>query len=217
MNLLVFGPQGSGKGTQADILAEKFNLVHIETGQIFRDMALIDNELGRNIREINNRKDLVPDEVTLDVLRFHIEKVSQEKGVIIDSAPRTSGQIAGVEDMLKDIGRKVDMVLYINLPYDESVARIVKRYACSSCKRHFVLDKDIESPSIPCFVCGGKIVQRADDTLEGIKKRLDTFYAITIPVIEYYRKKGLLIEVDGRGTISEVSDEIIKKMKKSNG
>ncbi|HAV11016.1 MAG TPA: adenylate kinase [Candidatus Moranbacteria bacterium] len=211
-NFLIFGPQGSGKGTQADILAEKFNLVHIETGQIFRDMALADSELGRKIWDLNEKKEMVPDDITLEVLRFHLEKVSVEKGVIIDSAPRTPGQVAGVEKMLKEIGRDIDSAIYITLPYEESVERITKRFACQSCKKHFVLGKSILSQDDPCQECGGKIIQRTDDTPEGIRKRLDTFYEITVPVIEYYREKGILIEVDGRGSVSQVSDEITKRL-----
>ncbi len=212
MNLLIFGPQGSGKGTQADILAEKLNLVHIETGQIFRDMSLEDSELGKKIRDFNEKKELVPDEITLDILKLHIEKIPENKGVIIDSAPRTEGQIEGVENMLSLMGRNIDKAIYIELPYEESINRITKRFACLECKKHFILGKEIESEKESCPACGGKIAQRIDDTMDGIKKRLNTFYETTIPVVEYYKRKEMLIEVNGKKSIQDVNLEIIKKL-----
>lgn len=212
MNFIIFGPQGSGKGTQADLLSEKFNLAHIETGHIFRQIAREDSVLGKKIKDLNERKEMIPDDVTMEVLGQYVGKVPLEKGVILDSAPRTSGQIKPVEDLLGELKRSLDKAIYITLPYDESVRRITKRYACTLCYRHFVLDKDIQSQDDPCPTCGGPIMQRPDDTPEGIAKRLKTFYEVTIPVIEQYRERGMLIEVDGNQSVEKVFEDIIKQL-----
>jgi adenylate kinase len=211
MNIIIFGPQGSGKGTQADLLAEKYNLSHIETGQIFREIGREDSELGKKIKDLNQNKELIPDEITVEVLQKYLEKVPSEMGTILDSAPRTIGQILPVEKMLSQMNRSIDKAIYITLPYDESVARITKRYACTVCYRHFVLGKHIQGSEEPCPTCGGPVMQRADDTPEGVAKRLKTFYEVTVPVIENYREKGLLIEVDGNKAVEEVFEDIINK------
>ncbi|MDD5396483.1 MAG: nucleoside monophosphate kinase [Candidatus Moranbacteria bacterium] len=212
MNIIIFGPQGSGKGTQADLLCEKYNLAHIETGLIFREISREESDLGRNVKEILDQKEMIPDDITLEVLEDRLEKVSPERGVLLDSAPRTSGQIVPVEKMLQEMNRPIDKAIYITLPYDESVRRITKRYACTVCYRHFVLGKHIHNTEEPCPTCGGPIMQRNDDTPDGIKKRLDTFYEITIPVIEHYRHKGMLIEVDGNRGVEEVFGDIVSEL-----
>lgn len=212
MNLIIFGPQGSGKGTQADLLAEKYNLIHIETGQIFREIARENSELGSVVKELNNNKEMIPDEITVEVLKNRLEKISAQTGTILDSAPRTFGQIEPVEKMLEQLNRKIDRAIYITLPYAESVARITKRYACTVCYRHFVLGKHLEGTEDPCPTCGGPIMQRGDDTPEGIKKRLDTFYQVTIPVIDQYRQKGMLLEVDGDQPVEKVFEDIVEQL-----
>ncbi len=211
MNLIIFGPQGSGKGTQAEKLAEKFNLSHIETGQIFRDVAKLDSPLGVKIKDLSESRELIPDEITVDFLVHHLEKISPDKGVILDSAPRTLGQIQPVEKIMKAQNRSIDRAIYISLPYGESVARITRRFACTSCAKPIILGKHVELANDICPFCGGQIAQRSDDTPEGIVKRLDIFYNTTMPVVEAYRKKGLLIEVDGGKGMEEVFEDIISK------
>lgn len=212
MNLIIFGPQGSGKGTQADLLAEKYNLAHIETGQIFREIGRENSELGRKVKQLNDQKEMIPDEITVEVLKQRLEKVSPEMGVILDSAPRTVGQIEPVEKMLVEMQRPINKAIYITLPYEESVSRITKRYACTVCYRHFVLGKHIAGHEDPCPTCGGPVMQRADDTPDGVAKRLKTFYEVTVPVIEKYREKGLLIEVDGNQAVEKVFEDILKQL-----
>lgn len=212
MNLIIFGPQGSGKGTQADLLAARFDLEHIETGQIFREIGREGSELGKKIKDLNERKELIPDDITVDVIKSFVEKIQLEKGVILDSAPRTMGQIEPVEKMLHKLARTINKAIYITLPYEESVARITKRFACTVCYRHFVLGKDIESSDDPCPTCHGPIMQRGDDTPDGVAKRLKDFYDITVPVIEEYRKKGILMEIDGNRPKEEVFNDIIQAL-----
>lgn len=210
MNLLIFGPQGSGKGTQADLLAEKFNLCHIETGHIFREIAREDTELGHTIKALNEQKEMIPDHITMDVLRHYLTPIPKEIGVILDSAPRTWGQIEPVEQLFAELGRDITKAIYITLPYATSVERITRRYACTVCYRHFVLGKDIQSSEQPCPTCSGPIMQRGDDTPEGIAKRLKVFYDTTVPVIEHYRERNMLLEVDGNLDIQSVFNQIVE-------
>lgn len=215
MNIIIFGPQGSGKGTQADLLAEKYNLDHIETGQIFREIGRQNSKLGKKIKDLNDRKEMIPDETTVEVLKDFLEKVPAQMGVILDSAPRTIGQIEPVEKMLESLARPIDKAVYITLAYDESVARITKRYACTVCYRHFVIGKHIQGHEDPCPTCGGPVMQRADDTPDGVAKRLKTFYEVTMPVIDKYRERGLLIEVDGNQSVEKVFEDIIAGLEKA--
>lgn len=212
MNLIIFGPQGSGKGTQADLLAEKFNLAHIETGQIFREIGREDSQLGRTVKKLNEQKEMIPDEVTVEVLREKLQVVPFDLGIILDSAPRTTGQVEPIEQMLAELARPIDKAIYIALPYEQSVERITKRYACTVCYRHFVLGNHIQEMNEPCPTCGGPIMQRGDDTPEGVAKRLDTFYKVTIPVIDEYRERGMLIEVDGSQSVEKVFEDIVNKI-----
>jgi adenylate kinase len=213
MNLIIFGPQGSGKRVQAKKIAEKYNLEHIETGQIFREIAEENTPLGNKIHElINEKKEMVPDGDTIEVLKNYLDKISPEKGIIIDSAPRTVGQIELVEEALKERGRSLDKAIYIKLPQEESIKRISKRYVCPTCQMNFVLGKDIKSSEDPCPMCGGKLMQRKDDTPEGVVKRLKVFYETTTSVIEHYRKEGILIEIDGKQEIEKVFENIASKL-----
>ena len=213
MNIVIFGPQGSGKRVQAKKIAEKYNLEHIETGQIFREIAEEKTKLGKKIHKlINEKNDMVPDSDTVEVLKHYLDKISPEKGVILDSAPRTAGQIEPVEKMLKERGRSLHKAICIKLPKEESIARISKRYMCPKCHRDFVLGKDIQSAEDRCPICGGKIRQRKDDTPEGVEKRLNIFYETTSSVIDHYRKKGLLLEVDGNQEIEKVFEDIVKNL-----
>lgn len=214
MNIVILGPQGSGKGTQALLLAEKFNLAHIEMGLLLRNVAQEDSKLGKEIDEIvNQQKELAPSEIVYSVLREEIDKISKENGVIFDGVPRTIGQIKEVEKILSEYGRKIDAVVYISLPFEESVSRITKRYGCKACKSRLIMKEDIHSPTDKCPKCQGEVVQRTDDTLEGITKRLNIFYKETLPVIEHYRKKGLVWEVDGKRNVESVYLDISEKLK----
>ncbi len=212
MNLIIFGPQGSGKGTQAEKLANKFNLSLIETGQIFRDIAKVDSPLGMTIKNLSESKELIPDGITVDVLRHYLKEIPAQCGVILDSAPRTIGQIEPVEEMMEKEGRIIDKAIYIKLSYGESVARITKRFACTKCLRPIILGKHIESANDTCPFCGGEVAQRSDDTPEGIVKRLDIFYELTMPVVEKYRERNMLIEVDGSQEMEKVFQDIIEKL-----
>lgn len=213
MNLLIFGPQGSGKGTQSKLLSEKFDLAHIETGKIFRRIAREKTALGKKISVLNEKKEMIPDCITAEVIRKEIIKVPKKMGIILDSAPRTMGQVKPIEKIMSNAGRSIDGAIYLDLPYDHSILRIKRRYLCLSCRKYYILGKEIKSDKEKCPLCGGKISQRKDDTPDGIAKRLRAFHEVTAPVIEHYRKKGILIEVNGNQKIKKVFNDIVGKLK----
>lgn len=214
MNLIIIGPQGCGKGTQALKLAEKFNLEHLEMGHLLRSVAGEDSELGSLINElINIRKELAPDDVVMSALGSELGKMSLEKGIIIDGVPRTIKQIGLTEKVMAECGRSViDKVISIKLPREVSMERITRRFACKECRKRLVLGNDIQDASEKCPDCGGEIYQRSDDSPEGVSKRLDIYYNETVPVIEYYRNKGVLVEVDGDKGIEEVFEDIVRAL-----
>ncbi len=213
MNLIIIGPQGCGKGTQALKLAEKFGLAVIETGHLFRTIAKEDSELGRLIdMTINEKKLLVSDEITAEVFKDAFNKIPQDQGVVLDGIPRTMVQISSVEEIFSACRRNIDKVISIKLPREISMERITKRFACKDCHKRLIMGSDITSIFDKCPECSGEVYQRSDDSPEGVSKRLDIFYKETVLVIEYYREKGLLVEVDGDNSIENVFSEIISRI-----
>jgi adenylate kinase len=214
MNLVILGPQGSGKGTQARLLEKKFNLVHIDMGLQLRLEALKKTALGRKIYElVYKKKVLLPDNIMEKVLARKLKSIPKNKGVVLDGSPRRIDQINLVEQAMFESGRKLDKVIYIKVPEKESIKRISRRYHCYHCSRHYVLGEDINSSREKCISCGGKIVRRKDDTAAGVRKRLAIFRKETLPVIRHYRKKNKVVEVSGMGKIDDVSERIIKGIK----
>lgn len=213
MNLVILGPQGCGKGTQAELLKEKLDLFHIEMGLALREVAREDSELGKMVNEvINVKRELVGNDLVEEVLWNALQKNGEQKDIILDGAPRRLDQIALIEKVLEKKGKKLDRVIYINIPETDSVLRISKRYECSVCHTRLILGKDIKNPTDPCHECGGRIEQRADDTPDGVRKRLAIFREETLPVINHYRQTGKLLEVDGTKSPEKVFQEIISKL-----
>lgn len=213
MNLIILGPQGSGKGTQAELLAKKFNLAHIDMGLVLRVAAFEKSAFGKNLNLIINKKrELVSCDIVKKVLQKELEKIAKNRGVILDGAPRRMNQIGDVENVFKKFGRKIDNVIFINISSSESVKRISMRYNCSKCKKNFILGKDIKKASEGCRICGGKISQRPDDTPAGVKKRLKIFKRETLPVIKEFKKRGLLVGVGGTKNPRQIFRDLIRKL-----
>jgi adenylate kinase len=210
MNLIILGPQGSGKGTQAEKVAEKFNLEHIDMGKFLREVAKMDTSLGKEVYDIQNvTKTLVPSRILEEVFTVKMNSIPREQGVVFDGFPRNIDQAQYFEKTLVEFGRFLNKIFFIKLSPGEAVKRISARRVCEKCKKVFILGKNLENETDPCNECGGKIIQRIDDTEDGIKKRLEVFQEETIPVIEYYKEKKLLIEVNGEQGIEEVFKEIL--------
>jgi adenylate kinase len=215
MNLVILGPQGCGKGTQAELLKEKYELFHVEMGLALREVAKDESELGKMVNEvINVRRELVGNDLVEEVLYNTLQKNSDQRDVILDGAPRRLDQIELIEKALAKNGKQLDKVIYVNIPETDSVLRISKRFSCVDCQSRFILGKDVKNPNDVCPECGGKIEQRPDDTPDGVRKRLAIFREETLPVIEHYRQTGKLIEVDGTKNVEKVFQEIIKNLEK---
>ncbi len=215
MNIIILGQQGSGKGTQADILAQKFDLVHIDMGKTLREVAKADTPLGREIYAIQNvTKTLVPSRILREVLHFKLGSIPREQGIVFDGVPRAMDQAIYIEEALLEFGRKIDTVFFINISEEEAIERISKRWICKGCRSVAIMGKDVQNERDKCPKCDDEIIQRTDDTISGIKKRLEVFRAETMPVINYFKEKGILIEIDGEQSVEKVSESVIKNLNK---
>lgn len=215
MNIVILGQAGSGKGTQSEILAKKNKLDHFDTGKILRQVARIDGALGREIHEIINvKKELVPSRILREIVHLRLADIGQEAGIVFDGVPRNSEQAGYFSEALREFGRKIDRVFFVNIAPVESIRRISARRVCKICKKVFIMGADIQGENDACPSCGGEIMHRIDDTVSGIEKRLQVFDEETIPVINYYREQGILVEINGARSIAEVAQEISKEIEK---
>jgi adenylate kinase len=214
MNIVILGPQGSGKDTQAEKIAVHFNLERVNMGNFLREVAKQDTPLGKEIYEYQNTKGaMVPSRILKEVLGIKINSFPREQSIAFEGVPRTMEQAQYFDEAVKESGRKIDKVVYIKISKEETLKRISKRRVCKSCEKILIMGKDIESESEKCPDCGGEIVLRIDDTDEVIAKRLKVFQDETIPVIDYYKKQGKLLEVDGAQSIEEVFGDILVELK----
>lgn len=211
MNIIIIGQQGSGKGTQAEMLAQKYNLDHFDTGRALRQIAMLDTLLGKEVHEIViEKKELVPSRILREVLHIRLNDLDREQGIVFDGVPRNMEQTGYFDEALREFGRKIDKVFFVNIPETESIARISKRWICQKCKKVLIMGKDIQSEKEQCPDCDAPIAQRKDDTPEGIQIRLRIFHEETMPVINYYKEKGLLVEIEGSQSVEKVFSDIKK-------
>lgn len=207
---ILLGSAGSGKSTQAELLKSSLHLAHIDIGSELRAVAAHDTELGRQVNDIINvRHEFVPDEVVFKVLVDAVESVPETVGLLIDGIPRRESQIGKVLDVLGKAKRFLNKVIFIDVPEAVSVERISKRYACETCKRTYILGKNLIDSTRPCRYCGGHIVQRADDTEEGVRKRHQIFQQETLPVVKYFEGTGQLLHVNGNQETYKVFRQIL--------
>lgn len=213
MNIIVLGKPGSGKGVQSEILSKKFSLEHIDMGRTLRDFSQKEGAIGKEIYAIQNvKKTLVPSRILREVLHLKIGSYRCEQGIVFDGVPRTMDQEQYLEEALQEFGRKIDEVFFIDISEKESIRRISRRWNCTECRKILIMGKDLKKEGDNCPFCQGKAERRSDDTPEGIKKRLEVFQKETMPVLEYFRKKGILVELNGEKTIEEVSQEILQRI-----
>lgn len=213
-NVILLGPPGAGKGTQAKTLAERTSLTHVASGDLFRAALREGTELGMLAKSYMDRGELVPDEV---VIRMILERVAQPDcalGVIFDGFPRTQEQAVALEASMADQNSKIDAVLYLSVPNEVLLRRIAGRQTCKTCGATYnIYYFPSHRPGI-CDACGGKLYQRSDDSMETAQHRLDVYYEQTMPLIEYYQRQGILHEVDGQQEISWVTDAMLKALGK---
>lgn len=208
-NYSLLGPPGSGKSTQAELLKKNLDLVHVDIGSELRAIAEQDTELGRTVDEIiHHRGELVPDDIMEDIFKQAVARVPEDKGVLVDGAPRYVSQIDEFLRIFEECSRVLHKIIFIDLPLEESIARISKRYLCFACHHPYILGKDITAEDVVCRDCGGRIGQRKDDTIEGVRKRYQVFQSETFPVIEYFEKKGMLLRIDGKQSSEKIFQDI---------
>lgn len=210
-NLVLLGPPGSGKSTQARLLVDRLHVTHIEIGAALKKVAGGNTAFSKSLYEtINVRKELVSDGTVGKVLDYEMEKVAVDMGVVVDGAPRRISQIDEVEDAFSHYSRSIDKVIFIHLPEEVSVARIASRFACSQCNETYIISEaERLTHDLKCSKCSGALEQRVDDTPDGVRIRLSIFAEETMPVIEHYRKQEKLLAVDGTKSAEEIFQDIV--------
>ncbi len=208
MNIILLGAPGSGKGSQAELLVSDFGLVQISTGDLLRNAIASGTEDGKTAYEFVQKGGLVPDELVFSILKKRMEEPDAASGVIFDGYPRTVRQASDLDVHLNSVSQKIDFVFTIVSDFDVVVKRLLARRLCEKCGKGYNLVSCPPPESGQCDVCGGNIVQRSDDNESVIRKRLEVYSEATRPLIEYYRGRGQLEEVDGDRTVSEVYSEI---------
>ncbi|RCK75229.1 MAG: adenylate kinase [Ignavibacteriae bacterium] len=209
MNIILFGPPGVGKGTQAKLLVERFNLKHISTGDILRAEVQKNTELGNRIKSILEAGKLVSDDIMIEIIKKTIQSDEIKKGVILDGFPRTVAQAIALGKLFEELNNKIDFVIYIDVDEEQIVKRLENRYSCKSCGK--IVNKMIDNVvDMKCPSCGGELIKRDDDKPETILNRMNVYRDSTEPVKKYYQQQNLLFVVDGSGSVNEVSERINK-------
>lgn len=206
MRIVFLGPPGSGKGTQAKKLVEKYSLAHIATGDILRRAVKDETELGLSAKKFVDAGELVPDEIILKIIKEELTGTSES--FIFDGFPRTLAQAEGLDGILSELGLNIDYVISLKVADETIIDRLVSRRLCKNCGFEFNLKTRPPEVEGVCDRCGGGLFQRTDDTVEVINNRLLVYRQKTEPIEDYYRKKGILVEVDGGKGFNEVFGSI---------
>jgi len=215
INIIIMGPQGSGKGTQARMLAKKYDLEIFETGAVSRKIAKQDTEIGRKINEIINVKgDIVPwDFMKKEILGQKLSELNRNKGIIFDGTPRIMEEAEFWDERLKEVNRDINYVFYVDISKEESIKRISSRKLCRKNAHPLIVGKDVKEEDTKCPICGSEVYRREDDTPEKVLNRLEWSEKLLSPVIEYYKSKNMLTEINGEQSVEEVFGEIVSYIK----
>jgi adenylate kinase len=209
MRIVFLGPPGSGKGTQAHILAEKMGIPQISTGDVLREAVASRTPVGKKAKVYMDKGELVPDSVVIEVVR---EKISGITQFILDGFPRTVTQAQHLDQILKEWLQPLDAVMNIGVPLDALIERLSGRLTCTVCTAIYHTVYNPPKKKGVCDTCQGELYQRSDDTKEAITRRFTAYKKQTEPVIEYYRSKGILIDIDGTKSIEDIADTIEEKI-----
>ena len=209
MNVILLGPPGAGKGTQAKLIEERYGLIQLSTGDMLRAQVQKGDELGQELKSIMDAGNLVPDDMMINLISHRIEEPDCEKGFILDGFPRTVAQAEALDGMLAAKDTDIHAVIRIAVDEEALVERITGRITCADCGATYHKTNNPPTVEGVCDVCGGtNLYQRSDDTEEAVRSRLVTYHENTAPILPYYEVKGLLKEVDSMAGITEVSTEI---------
>lgn len=213
MNIVLLGAPGAGKGTQAAKMVDAFGLPHISTGDIFRKAVADATPLGLEAKRYMDAGELVPDEVTIGIVKERLAQPDCANGFILDGFPRTVPQADALGVALSSMGTALDAVILVDVPKEELVDRLTARRQCRGCGRIYNVHGDMPVDPAVCDACGGEVYQRADDTVETVTNRLNVYEANTQPLIDYYAEKGLLRTVDGNRDVDAVFADVAAIMR----
>lgn len=197
MNIVLLGGPGSGKGTVSNLLEQTQGMKHIATGDMFREEIKKETELGKKAQEYIDKGNLVPDEITINMLKEKVNEFSGTKGIVFDGFPRNKKQAQALEEMLKEQNQNVDIALFLDIPDEDIVYRTVKRRICSNKECGAIYNLEYKKPKVDgiCDVCGSKLIQRKDDNEETIRERLKVYHEQSKELLDYYEEKDLLYKV----------------------
>ncbi len=208
MLLILLGPPGAGKGTQAEEIANEYDIAYISTGDILRKAVKENTELGRKARQYMDKGQLVPDELVVEIIKARLMDTDCKNGALFDGFPRTVEQALFLENALPDLNLKIDRVLSLEVEEDDLIERLTGRRVCSDCGASYHLKFNPPEVRNVCDICGGDLYQRDDDRLETVQERMEVYKKQTEPLIEFYQKRGLLSTIDGNQEINEVQKQI---------
>jgi adenylate kinase len=215
--VVLLGGPGAGKGTQAQMLAQELGIPQVSTGDLFREHLKAETELGKLARTYMDRGELVPDKVTLDMVRERLSRPDCVRGAIFDGFPRTIPQAEGLDGLLKDLGEQVTIAPYIKVDPEVLLRRLAGRWTCRQCGAMYHAVFNPPKEARVCDICGGELYQRADDTPETQKRRIDVYFEQTAPLIEWFRERGLLVEINGEQSIDEVGRDLLAAVRDAIG
>ncbi|MFA7661299.1 MAG: adenylate kinase [Anaerovoracaceae bacterium] len=208
MNVILLGPPGAGKGTQATTIVKEYRIPHISTGDIFRENIKNGTELGKKAQEYMNQGELVPDDLVIEIATDRLAREDCHQGFLLDGFPRTVHQAEELDGFLEGRGDKVHHVLNISVAKEELIRRLIGRRVCKNCGATYHIETMKPKVEGVCDVCGGELVQRADDNRETVENRIDVYEQQTMPLIDYYDKAGVLVHIDGSLGLENVFTKI---------
>ena len=215
--LILFGPPGAGKGTQARLLSDHLEVQTISTGDLFRSNVQHQTPLGLKASSYMSQGLLVPDDVTIDIVLDTVLSIHSDEGFILDGFPRNPAQAAALEEALDRRSRPLDLVIYIDVPEEVMINRVSGRLVCRDCQTPHTLaeaEQPVGSTGKKCDRCGGELYQRNDDSPAAMRKRIEVYREETLPVLEFYRERGLLADVCGVGAVEDVYNRVIKEVQR---
>ena len=213
MQILLMGPPGAGKGTQAAQLVKELGIPHISTGDMFRAAVKEGTELGKKAKACMDAGQLVPDEITIGIVRERLAKADCKQGFLLDGFPRTLEQAEALGRTLEELESRLDHVINITVPAEDLVVRITGRRICRACGATYHVSFNPSSKKDRCDACDGELYQRNDDQEATVKSRLDVYEAQTRPLVNYYQDRGVYAEIDGRQDIDKVLADILKTLR----
>lgn len=212
LRTILLGPPGAGKGTQAAKIIEKYHIPHISTGDIFRENIKNGTELGKKAQEYMNRGELVPDDLVIEIATDRLLADDCKNGFLLDGFPRTVYQAEKLDEFLAKNGAKIDKVIDISVEKEELMNRLTGRRVCKSCGASYHVVNIPPKKEGVCDVCGGELIQRADDNADTVANRIEVYEAQTMPLIDYYEKAGNIAHIDGATGLDNVFADIVKAL-----